>query len=335
MRVPLASLLALGVLSAIGGPASAASAPARGVSFVGHTVGAYSGPAPVRAMSDLASTGAGWVSIVVTGYQSTFDATSIASSSKTPSDSGVAHMIDAAHALGLAVMVKPHIDLSHDPAHWRGDIGHRFDRSQRRAWFASYRTFVDHYAALAQSHGAEEFSVGCELQGTTSRASAWRRVVAGVRRRFSGTLTYAAWPGEEQHIGWWDALDLIGVDAYYPLTASRDPDLADLVAGWQPHIAELGALSTTWHRPVLLTEIGYVSQDGTNTAPSSWKVGPIDLQEQADCYEAAFEALWHQPWLAGMFWWNWSADPSVGGVQNTGFTPFGKPAEGVLRAWYA
>ena len=96
-------------------------------------------------------------------------------------------------------------------------------------------------------------------------------------------------------------------------------------------------LSARWDgKPILFTEIGYRSLDGGNQnlwAP--WMLDrPVDLGEQADCYLAAFESAWDEPWFAGMYWWDWSADPDVGGSRDGGFTPFGKPAEGVLRSWY-
>ena len=46
------------------------------------------------------------------------------------------------------------------------------------------------------------------------------------------------------------------------------------------------------------------------------------------------ESVWDEPRFAGIYWWDWSAAPGVGGSQDTGFTPFEKPAEQVLRSWY-
>ena len=60
----------------------------------------------------------------------------------------------------------------------------------------------------------------------------------------------------------------------------------------------------------------------------------MDLQEQADAYQAALEVLWGRPWLAGIFWWQWPAIPNSSGPGNTDFTPSGKPAEHVLRSFY-
>jgi len=330
-------IIALSSLPAPGSqPDAIPQAPARqqGMSFVGWDRHAYDGIEAERSMENLAATGAEWVSIIVTRYQATYRSTEIVATARTPSDAGVVHMIETAHALGLSVMLKPHIDLSNDSSHWRGDIGDGFGPARRAAWLDAYRAFIGHYAAIAEAHGVEQFSVGCELEGMTGRAKAWRTIVDSVRQKFTGSLTYAAWPGEESRIGWWRAIDLIGVDAYYPLTDRLDPSVAQLIDGWAPREERLATLSSTFGRPVLLTEIGYVSQDGTNRIPYSWKVGPLDLDEQADCYRAAFDALWAESWLAGAFWWNWNANPSVGGPTNTGFTPFGKPAEDVLRSVY-
>ena len=52
---------------------------------------------------------------------------------------------------------------------------------------------------------------------TTGRDGQWRAVIAAVRAEFDGTLTYAGDWTDAIYVPWWDALDLIGVDAYYQL----------------------------------------------------------------------------------------------------------------------
>ena len=52
--------------------------------------------------------------------------------------------------------------------------------------------------------------------------------------------------------------------------------------------------------------IGYEirDEDGTNIEPWNWTYSNItDLQEQADCYNAAFQTFWNKPWLAGIYRW--------------------------------
>ena len=324
-------------------PSSSPSAAAfqKGISYAGWYRGAYSSADSDRSLADLAATGATWISLIVTGYQETAASTSITiDSSQTPSDGDLAHAIATAHSLGLKVMLKPHVDLSADDAHWAGSIGSAFTtEAQWQAWFDAYRAFIDHYARLAQNDGVDQFCIGTELVGVSGRSADWRNVAAGVRAGFHGPITYASnHDGEESSIDWWDAVDYIGVDAYYILSDTTDPTEAQLQAAWtdRGYVARLAGLSARFRRPVLLTEIGYGSMDGTTTEPWQWDVSStLDLQEQADAYQAALSALYGQPWLAGMFWWTWDTDPNKGGPSSISFTPHGKPAETVLRSFYS
>ena len=114
------------------------------------------------------------ISLIVTGYQETPWSTTIdATSPSTPTDAELIHVINLAHKLGLKVMLKPHLDLRNEIENdwWRGEIGPDFtSEAQWAAWFASYRDFIEHYAQLAQTYGADQFCVGTELLGTTHRA---------------------------------------------------------------------------------------------------------------------------------------------------------------------
>ena len=306
------------------------------MSFASWQAGEYSQAGSDLSLAMITSTGAGWISLVVTRYQDTIASTTIYSSAATPTDADLIHAINRAHALGLKVMLKPHLDLAADPSHWRGEIGQGFTGAQWATWFTSYQAFINHYAQLAQAQGVDQFCVGTELVTTETQSNAWRTTIVGVRSRFSGPLTYASNHGSESHVTWWDALDFIGVDAYYALTDKNDPTLDELRAGWAPHVATLASLAATWGKPVLLTEIGYRSVDGANRQPWDWQTAmPLDLQEQVDTYQAAFESLFDQPWLAGIYWWMWDPDPyERGGSCDTDYTPYDKPAEDVLRRWY-
>lgn len=308
-----------------------------GVAYTAWWSDQYTQPDADLALARLAESGATWISLLVTGYQDDISSTTIYTNAATPTDAELIHVIAAAHGLGLQVMLKPHVDLWDDPDHWRGQIGQAFTTpAQWNAWFASYNSFIWHYAELAEAHGADQFAVGAELQGTTHRASDWRAVVAGVRARFSGPIVYAAnHSGEETSITWWDAVDLIGVDAYYPLTDENDPTLAELNAAWAPYVATLAGLAAAWEKPIIFTEIGYRSQDGANRHPWDWQIGgAVDQQEQADTYQAVFDSVYNQPWFAGLYWWAWDVDPFQGGPCDDSYTPHDKPAEDVLRAGY-
>ncbi len=309
----------------------------KGISYAAWGRGLYSLPESDISLSHLAETGADWIALIVTCYQDEIGSTAIFSSETTPTDSDLTHALNRAHSLGLKVMLKPHLDLWKDPSHWRGEIGLEFDSEKEwEEWFGSYRTFIERYATLAEKSGADQFCVGTELVGTSHRASDWRRVVSGIRALYSRPIVYAAnHSGEEISLTWWDAVDFIGVDAYYPLANNNAPSQRDLMAAWKPRIEQLAALATRWRMLLLLTEIGYRSLDGAASQPWNWQIsGEVDLGEQAICYRAAIEAFSSQPWFKGIFWWDWGPDPLAGGPTDDGFTPHGKPAEQILRSWF-
>jgi hypothetical protein len=315
--------------------AAGLEAKQKGMSYAAWSPGAYSSPDSDQSLSVLRQDGVDWISLVVTRYQDTIASTTIDPASANATDDDLVHVINQAHTLGMKVMLKPHLDLANDPTHWRGDIGVGFSEADWTAWFTSYKTFINHYAQLAQAYGADQFCIGTELVSTEFRAADWQSVIVGVRGIFLGPITYAANQGSEGAITWWDLVDYIGVDAYYPLTDKNDPTLAELEAAWAPRVAALKTLSENWEKPVIFTEIGYRSQDGANQHPWDFLVSStIDLQEQADLYQAVFESFFNQSWFAGIFWWSWDPNPIQGGPCDMSYSPHDKPAENILRQWY-
>jgi hypothetical protein len=354
---PLFCLAVLGIVISVAPPgaSSAVSPPSqakssltaphtfqKGISYATWWSGQYANPGADLSLQRLAGTGATWISLVVTGYQDTPASTTIDRTSlQTPTDADLIHVIEQAHILGSKVMLKPHLDLRNEEENdwWRGHIGDDFtSEGQWNTWFASYRGFIEHYAALAESYDADQFCVGTELLGTTHRAADWRAVIAGVRALYSGPITYAALhSGEEMAITWWDAVDYIGVDAYYPLFFEPEyhPTTAELEASWLEPKQIMADLSASQGKPILLTEIGYRSHHGCAQHPwDSLAQSPLDMEEQANAYEAAFRQLYSEPWLAGIYWWTWHPDRFKSGRCDDGYSPHQKPAERVLRAWY-
>ncbi len=310
----------------------------KGIAFTGYAGTSYDGEGPLRSLEALARTNATWVSVLVTGYQESIHTAAIDfKGPATPSDGALERVIRGAHGLGLKVMLKPHVDLANDPAHYRGEIGPSFTAGDWAAWFASYRPFILHYAEVASRTGCEIFCVGCELGTTAVHAAAWREIVAAIREVFRGPLIYADNRIEEdpEAVTWWDALDLIGQDAYPTLTTAEHPSVDNLLEGWEAFGDKLRRLSEKWGKPLVLTEIGCRSILGGAQNPWDWqRRGPVDLEVQKNFYEAACRAVAARPWLRGLYWWDWSPDPEAGGPDDTGYTPHGKPAEALLGAWF-
>jgi hypothetical protein len=300
--------------------------------------------AATTSTNQLVQTSANYASVLVTQYVQTGTSTTIApDSTKTPLDDQVAFAIQGFHNQGMKVFLKPHVD-SLDGT-WRG----QFEPTSTAAWFASFQTFIVHYATLAQANNVEGLVIGTEYKTLSVAANEtyWANIIAAVRAVYSGQIAYAAnasGPADEfSTVSFWPLVDIIGVDGYVGLTTQSDPTVAQLVSAWTDSpenggynaVAAFENLSTTYNKPVIFTELGYESTPGTNIEPwnSSLSDG-YDPTEQADCYEAFFEVFSQQTsWMKGVFWWNWSVPALSTG--DTSYDPNGKPAGTVeLPEWF-
>lgn len=298
----------------------------KGMSFAAWWHNAYLQPQACQSLRNLRETGTEWVSIIITWYQERKNSNVVHQDSlKTPSDTSVIYAINLAHGLGFKVMLKPHVDVQ--DGSWRGLISPQ----DPEAWFASYKDFILHYARMASRYRVEQFSIGCEFGSISRMTSRWREIIERIRGVYTGSLTYAANHDEYYNVAFWDELDYVGIDAYFPLTSDPDATLGDIMAGWRRWVDQIESWQAVVNKPVIFTEIGYCSQDGTNTRPWDWELSQtIDLEEQANCYEAVLQIFPQKPWFKGIFWWMWTANLR-GGPDDRYFTPYGKPAEEVLK----
>ena len=258
------------------------------------------------------------------------------------SDAGLVATARLARQHHLKTMLKPHLWVRGSASGWAGDI-EMTTPADWKAWFASYTTFILHYAHLAEAEHMGLLCIGTELVQATGpdHEAAWRGLIRQVRQVYHGPLTYAANYDEYQQIRFWDALDYIGVQAYFPLIAAPNPSLEMLVASWQPHLRALSRLQKQVGKPVIFTEVGYKTTADAAAEPWKWPdrtatPQPADEAIQARCYEALFLACWGQPWLKGMFIWKWYPGLAADGParRHADFTPQHKPAEAVLARWY-
>jgi hypothetical protein len=244
-------------------------------------------------------------------------------------------LVREAHAAGLRVMVKPHLEmrvsgrerLEHNRIAMRSE-------ADWRTWFDSYAGYILPYAREAQEAGADVFCVGREIDTTLLRRDAdWRALIARIRREFHGPLTYSANFDTWEGIRIWDALDLIGVSAYFPLTDRPDPTVAEIEAGWDRALASLEDASRRYGKPALLTEAGFPSIPSAAEAPWREERASADVWLQARCYEATLRALARHPRVEGAFFWLWerSAAPPF---RDPSHAIVGKPASFALARWY-
>ena len=227
--------------------------------------------------------------------------------------------------------LKPHVDPLTDNAPigktWRGNIGEFFTAKEWDAWFDSYGNMLLRYAALGEQTGVEMLSMNCELITANNQTARWRALVNKTRGVYSGLLTTAPnGHGHQNWVEWFDAVDVIGVDLYDHVAGDT---VAEMAASLRPYVDQLESLHRKFARPVVLTEIGYCSGGCDRLHAAS----PADLANQADHYEAVFQATAGKPWFLGAFWWNWDSDPAFG-AGDACLNPAWKPAEDVLRRYY-
>jgi len=296
---------------------------------------AYGGPEVANGLSDIADLGAPSVTIIPTWYQADTAASAVGRDpEQTPTDESVRAAIRTARALGLEVMLKPHVDLPGDQD--RADIA----PTDPDAWFAAYTDMVVGYAELAEREDVGLFCVGTELAGTVADPR-WRAVVAAVRSAYRGELTYAANFDSYRAVPFWGDLDVIGIDAYFELATTPTDDVTALVAAWRPFVDDMTTFAAEAGADLMFTEAGYVSQVGTTTQPWNWLLGPggdrpaeRSDREQAAAYVALTQVAAEMPSLRGVQWWMWDDLADSGEPQGTDYTPHGKGAERVLRiAW--
>jgi hypothetical protein len=258
---------------------------------------------------------------------------------RTPTDASLLHAIAKARSLGMSITIKPHVDIR--DGSFRGTIA----PDDVGAWFSDYRMMVGHYADLARQSGSGMLMVGTELSTMTPYQDRWRALIADARSRFSGRLTFAAnHVGGASAIGFWDALDYIGIDAYMPLSGSDpDPSADTLAESWcgvtdtwgnTHHYAdEISQLHARWNKPVIFTELGYESKVGAALTPWGGASGPASQRAQANAYEAAYRVWSRASWFKGIYWWNWDTGAGNDDPDDGGFGFAGKAAESTVSAW--
>jgi hypothetical protein len=210
-----------------------------------------------------------------------------------------------AHERGLSAMLIPHIAYWGTKFLWRGEIDF-VTPDEWNIFFTDYETWIVQMAALAEAEHAEVFCVGLEFSHAQKYEERWRKIIAAVRAVYHGKVTYGANWNEFAEVKFWDALDYIGVLAYFPLTKTTDPSASALAAAWEKRCAELEKFSKQNGKQFLFTEIGYNESARAAAEPWAFKTGGEHAAEiQARCIDIALALPAKHPFIAGMYWWKW------------------------------
>ncbi len=294
----------------------------KGVNFTAERRTPYGSEKAADVLSGLRQRGVNAVALVPYAAQRAEDA-ELRFPLRMERDELVAASAAHARSLGMRVLLKPQVWVR--GGLYPGDLDYP-EPGRRAQWFASYRQYIERQAALAKRISADVFCVGVEFARLSRHEREWRDIIAAVRRLYDGPLVYAANFGEEfESVRFWDALDYIGLDNYYPLPA----DLSTTeIAG------KIEAVHREFNKPVLFTEAGFSTYEQAHQKP--WEDEPggaYSPEAQARFIEASLEGFYDKPWLHGVFWWKVGtaglADP-----RDDSHQLWGKPAIDVIERFY-
>jgi hypothetical protein len=211
---------------------------------------------------------------------------------------------------GMSVMLVPHIAYWGSPFKWRGEINFDSDEKWDR-FFRDYERWIVRMAELAEAGGAPLFCIGLEYTHAQRFDARWRQIIRSVRAVYRGKVTYGSNWDQVEAVPFWDAVDLIGVLAYFPLSEEPNPSEQQLDAAWRKWLKQLNAFARRKDRRFIFTEVGY--DESMSCALRPWEDGRQRGRDaaalQARCLDRAL-ALQNAgvSMFGGMFLWKWFPD---------------------------
>lgn len=230
-------------------------------------------------------------------------------------------------------ILKPQIWLR---GSWPGNI----KMQSQKDWdlfFDYYYRWMRHYALLAEIWEIDMLCVGVEFaEATKNQPEKWRQLIRKLRGIYSGPMIYAAnWGSEFENIAFWDELDYIGLNCYYPLSKQELVDRKTLENGFKETIKKIERVCNQFEKPLIFTEIGFRSVNHTWVQPHEEANGrAVDEEGQRLCYDIVLSQVTQEEWYRGILWWKWPSYMNYDNRRGTGFTPSGKLAETVVENWF-
>ncbi len=246
---------------------------------------------------------------------------------------GIQSSISWSKSRGIKSFIKPHIWLTDGT--FNGDFVCNSEEEWQRIE-SKYTEYIIKFANLAEKKNAELFCVGVELKNwIKERPDFWLDLIKKVRGIYHGQLTYAANWDNYKNIPFWDQLDYISIDAYFPYSNSQTPTVIELEDAMEKQAEELASFSKKHDQQIIFSEFGFRSENNCCKKPWEYKQGkPVNYDCQANAFEAFFNTFPKKEWYAGGFIWKWFATGHLNEEGESGYRFKEKPAEGVVKGTY-
>ncbi len=264
-------------------------------------------------------------------------------------DSILIRIITDAHKKGLKVYLSPFIYpymtsdtcTTYHSADWWGDF--------KNAW----EPIILRYAQIAQDYGVEMFqfvmwtnngfwSINDEEKSAID--SIGGLLLGDIKDQYKGKMVI-------QYNKYGPQLDLYKSGDYLGMILANffpwklGTDKTPTVSGMRAKLADgldndLYPLVSALNKKVIINSISACSYDGTTIDTPDWETQlyyydddttvPVDVQEQADDYEAILHEITTRNWIAGCYSFNYNYWSSIDKAPSIRF----KPAEAVVKKWY-
>ncbi len=245
---------------------------------------------------------------------------------------------------------------------------HRYEYWPTENFKQSYTEYVLHYARMAEEENVELLGIGTEMDTAihVSQAEWLKELLRQVRAVYKGAVTYDQHYSAVQHEGrtfsepdpqyWWQLagvpsdiwtldFDYIGLSVYDIAARAGAPnDVADLTSRLQAFFEQVEAAHRKYGKPVLFLEFGQPNLDPAllgKPDTETFMKAPVQAgyQLQTDFFTSFFSIADKYDWLQGGFIWEYwvmsNDECQTATCRSVNFTARGKPAEAVIRDYYA
>jgi hypothetical protein len=190
---------------------------------------------------------------------------------------------------------------------WRGEIEFYTEEHWAQFW-SEYRHWILTLAEACKD--ADGFIIGTELDKTLQYEDEWRKLIADIRAITDMPLTYGANWTDFERVAFWDALDVIGIQSYFPMSDKERPTERDIRKGWRELMDRLGKYSKQHNRKILFTELGYNQSWKAAKEPWDYRVDGEDARPlQEMCMRVALDVIKREPHVRGVLLWKWFPYP--------------------------
>ena len=257
-----------------------------------------------------------------------------------------------ARASSLSVALFPTANFPSETMAWWQSASR--DQAWWDSWFNRYAAFAAYYADLAKKSGAQALILGGDWvapalpDGQVNGASSgvpsdagtrWESIIADVRQHFNGQVLWAvSYPGGMQSVpAFAKSLDGIYLLWFASLKGSSVGDLK--TAAGQLLDKDIQPFQTVLGKPVILAA-AYPSTDSAVVASMPVQFflqvpgktqAQVNLQAQADMYQALMMAVNERLWLGGFVSRGYYPPAAM---QDSSASVHGKPAEDELWYWF-